>query len=169
MPASPLLTVFRLAVWRDLRHSVAEQAVQGDPPFLLRAVCEPGALKCLLLHATPAYLTCRSSWPQAHAQAALELHGRELEPGHALVAQISDPSRKKSRSDADANKRELYVANIARSAKEPDLRKLFETYGTLKEIRVPTDDEGSCKGFAFVEFEDEVCPPCSPASLVGLV
>ncbi|POY75020.1 hypothetical protein BMF94_1996 [Rhodotorula taiwanensis] len=91
----------------------------------------------------------------AHAQAALELHGRELEPGHALVAQISDPSRKKSRSDADANKRELYVANIARSAKEPDLRKLFETYGTLKEIRVPTDDEGSCKGFAFVEFEDE--------------
>ncbi|GAA5875208.1 hypothetical protein JCM3774_004169 [Rhodotorula dairenensis] len=91
----------------------------------------------------------------AHAQAALELHGRELEPGHALVAQISDPSRKKSRSDADANKRELYIANIARSVKEQDLHKLFEGYGTLKGIRVPTDEQGLCKGFAFVEFEDE--------------
>lgn len=93
---------------------------------------------------------------QAHAQAALELHGRELEPGHALVAQISDPSRKKSRSDADANKRELYIANIGRSVKEQDLRKLFEAHGTLKGVRVPTDEQGLCKGFAFVEFEDEV-------------
>ncbi|GAA6026461.1 hypothetical protein JCM8202_005309 [Rhodotorula sphaerocarpa] len=91
----------------------------------------------------------------AHAQAALELHGRELEPGHALVAQISDPSRKKSRSDADANKRELYVANIARSAKEQDLRKLFGTHGALKGVRVPTDEQGQSKGFAFIEFEDE--------------
>ncbi|GAA5982729.1 hypothetical protein JCM10908_006763 [Rhodotorula pacifica] len=91
----------------------------------------------------------------AHAQAALELHGRELEPGHALVAQISDPSRKKSRSDADANKRELYVANVARSVKQQDLRKLFEAHGTLKGIRVPTDEQGLCKGFAFIEFEDE--------------
>ncbi|GAA5954263.1 hypothetical protein JCM8115_003354 [Rhodotorula mucilaginosa] len=91
----------------------------------------------------------------AHAQAALALHGRELEPGHRLVAQISDPSRKKSRSDADANKRELYIANVARSVKEQDLRKLFEAYGTLKGIRVPTDQQGVCKGFAFVEFEDE--------------
>ena len=79
-----------------------------------------------------------------------------MEPGHALVAQISDPSRKKSRSDADANKRELYIANVARSVKEQDLRKLFETYGTVKGIRVPTDEQGVCKGFAFVEFEDEV-------------
>ncbi|BGP52072.1 Splicing factor [Rhodotorula kratochvilovae] len=89
----------------------------------------------------------------AHAQAALELHGTELEPGHALSVLVSDPSRKKSRSDATANQRELYVASLAKSVKEGDLRKLFEPFGTVVGIRIPQDDKGMCKGFAFVEFE----------------
>lgn len=31
-------------------------------------------------------------------------------------------------------------------------------YGTIKEggVRVGADDKGECKGYAFVEFEDEV-------------
>ncbi|GAA6048750.1 hypothetical protein JCM3770_003941 [Rhodotorula araucariae] len=91
----------------------------------------------------------------AHAQAALELHGTELEPGHALSVLISDPSRKKSRSDASANQRELYVASLAKSIKEGDLRKLFEPFGAVAGIRIPQDDKGLCKGFAFVEFEAE--------------
>ncbi|GJN94155.1 hypothetical protein Rhopal_007229-T1 [Rhodotorula paludigena] len=91
----------------------------------------------------------------AHAQAALELNGTELEPGHALSVLISDPSRKKSRSDANAHQRELYVASLAKSVKEADLRKLFEPCGPIVGVRVPQDDKGFCKGFAFVEFEDE--------------
>lgn len=93
---------------------------------------------------------------QAHAQAALELHGTELEPGHALSVLVSDPSRKKSRSDAGAHQRELYVASLARSVKEGDLRKLFEPFGTVTGVRIPQDDKGLCKGFAFVEFENDV-------------
>lgn len=95
---------------------------------------------------------------QAHAQAALELHGTELEPGHALSVLVSDPSRKKSRSDAGAHQRELYVASLAKSVKEGDLRKLFEPFGTVTGVRIPQDDKGLCKGFAFVEFENDVRP-----------
>ncbi|TNY18454.1 hypothetical protein DMC30DRAFT_53948 [Rhodotorula diobovata] len=91
----------------------------------------------------------------AHSQAALELNGTELEPGHALSVLISDPSRKKSRSDAGAHQRELYVASLAKSVKEVDLRKLFEPFGTVLGVRIPQDDKGLCKGFAFVEFENE--------------
>ncbi|GAA6038706.1 hypothetical protein JCM8097_002356 [Rhodosporidiobolus ruineniae] len=91
----------------------------------------------------------------AHAQAALALHGTELEPGHALSVLISDPSRKKSRTDSHANDRELYISGLVRSTKEADLRKLFEPFGAIKGVRVPTDDGGGCKGFAFVEYEEQ--------------
>ncbi|BGP27978.1 Splicing factor [Rhodotorula toruloides] len=92
----------------------------------------------------------------AHAQAALVLHGMELEPGHPLSVFVSDPSRKKNRTDANANSRELYIANLAKSVKDADLRKLFEPYGAIKDVRMPTDDKGLAKSFAFVEFEEEV-------------
>ncbi|GAA5897738.1 hypothetical protein JCM5296_000867 [Sporobolomyces johnsonii] len=91
----------------------------------------------------------------AHAQAALELNGSELEPGHRLGVYISDPGRKKSRSDTGANNRELYIASLSKFVKEDELRKVFEPFGALKGIRLVTDEKGDCKGFAFVEYEDE--------------
>ena len=39
---------------------------------------------------------------------------------------LSDPQRKKERSDAQANQKELYVAGLAKSVTEADLRKIFE-------------------------------------------
>ncbi|GAA5883487.1 hypothetical protein JCM16303_003825 [Sporobolomyces ruberrimus] len=91
----------------------------------------------------------------ANAQAALELNGVELEPGHKLGVFVSDPSRKKNRTDTGANNRELYVSSLAKFVKEDELRMVFEPYGALKGIRLVTDDKGECKGFAFVEFEEE--------------
>jgi squamous cell carcinoma antigen recognized by T-cells 3 len=38
------------------------------------------------------------------------LHGRELEPGLSLNALLSNPERKKERTDQDANEREIYVS-----------------------------------------------------------
>ncbi|GAA5869364.1 hypothetical protein JCM8547_008653 [Rhodosporidiobolus lusitaniae] len=91
----------------------------------------------------------------AHAQAALELNGTEFEPGHALSVLISDPSRKKTRSDTNANDRELYISGLSRSVTEDELKKLFEPFGTVKGVRVPQiEDKGGAKGFAFVEFEE---------------
>lgn len=91
----------------------------------------------------------------ASAQEALVLHGFELEPGLSLNVYLSDPERKKDRTDRDANDRELYVAGLARHTTQADLENLFKTYGTVKEVRMALDKDGTSKGFAFVEFEDE--------------
>lgn len=46
--------------------------------------------------------------------------------GIKLIVYISDPGRKKSRTDAGANNKELYVQGLSKFVKEADLRKLFE-------------------------------------------
>ncbi|KAJ7164661.1 hypothetical protein C8R43DRAFT_236103 [Mycena crocata] len=89
------------------------------------------------------------------AQSALEMHGRELEPGLNLNVLISNPERKKERTDQDANEREIYVAGLSRFTTKVDLEKLFKPYGGLKDVRMATDKDGHSRGFAFVEFEDE--------------
>ncbi|KAF7301263.1 ATP-dependent DNA helicase PIF1 [Mycena indigotica] len=89
------------------------------------------------------------------AEKALELHGRELEPGLPLTVLISNPERKKARTDQDANDRELYVAGLSKHTSKQDLQNLFKAYGIIKEVRLATDNHNQCKGFAFVEFEEQ--------------
>lgn len=67
---------------------------------------------------------------QAAAESALELHGRELEPERALSVYISNPERKKERTDADANDREVYVAGLSKFTKMEDLKGVFSRVGT---------------------------------------
>src|SRR5258708_2477945 len=68
---------------------------------------------------------------QTAAKLALELHGRELEPGHSLNVYISNPKRKKERTDADANSREVYVAGLSKFVTKEDLEKLFRTVSSM--------------------------------------
>ncbi|TRM63998.1 hypothetical protein BD626DRAFT_547754 [Schizophyllum amplum] len=90
------------------------------------------------------------------AEHALELHGHELEPGQTMNVYISNPERKKERTDQDAQERELYIAGLSRFTTKQDLEKVFKSYGTLKEVRIATDPkDATCKGFAFIEFENE--------------
>ncbi|KAG9040601.1 Splicing factor [Tulasnella sp. UAMH 9824] len=89
------------------------------------------------------------------AQAALELNGRELEPGMPMNVYISNPQRKKERTDANVEQREVYVAGLAKSTTQKELEELFGECGPIKGVRVPLDDKGKAKGFAFVEFEHE--------------
>ncbi|KAG6332455.1 hypothetical protein ID866_6633, partial [Astraeus odoratus] len=91
----------------------------------------------------------------ASAERALELHGREFEPERTLNVYISNPERKKERTDADADDRELYVAGLSKFTTKEDLEGLFSTYGPLKAIRLAEDKSGQPKGFAFVEFQNE--------------
>ena len=99
------------------------------------------------------------SWPllsytdyyQSSAEAALGLHGYELEPGRNLQVYISDPERKKERTDADANSRELYIAGLAKSVRKEDLEKLFKTVSeerrdilrSMRKLTVPFSMEPS--------------------------
>ena len=110
---------------------------------------------------------------QTSAESALELHCRELEPNQPMNVFISNPERKKERTDEDANEREVYVAGLSKFTTQVDLDKLFKAvclsfniflygfllyrqYGSVKEIRMATDRDGNAKGFAFVEFMAEV-------------
>lgn len=49
----------------------------------------------------------------------------------------------------------IYVGNLPFSAREDDVRELFEAYGTVHSIHMPSDREtGRPRGFAFVEMDD---------------
>jgi squamous cell carcinoma antigen recognized by T-cells 3 len=58
---------------------------------------------------------------------ALELHGNELEPNLPLNVYVSNPERKKERTDQDANEKEIYVAGLSKFTAKADLEKLFST------------------------------------------
>ena len=66
------------------------------------------------------------------AESALSLHGKELEPGLSLNVYISDPERKRERTDAGADNREVYVAGLSKFATRDDLEKLFKTVSYVK-------------------------------------
>lgn len=63
---------------------------------------------------------------QAAAKASLELHGHELEPNLPLNVYISNPERRKERTDADANAREVYVSGLSKFAEKSDLERVFK-------------------------------------------
>lgn len=48
-----------------------------------------------------------------------------------LSVLVSDPDRKKERTDVNNNQKEVYVAGLARSTKEDDLHKLFSRVRAL--------------------------------------
>src|SRR5258705_11457442 len=98
------------------------------------------------------------------------MHGHELESNLPLNVFISDPERKKERSDQGADEKEIYVAGLSRFTNKADLEKIFATvshgsshtavilkripqYGDLKDIRLALDDKGHAKGYAFVEYD----------------
>lgn len=48
--------------------------------------------------------------------------------------------------------RRLYVGNIHFDIKEDQLRSVFEPFGTVELVQLPTDSTGSVKGYGFVQF-----------------
>lgn len=50
----------------------------------------------------------------------------------------------------------IYVGNISRTAKEGDVRELFESFGTVTSCVIIKDRfNGESKGFGFVEMQDD--------------
>ena len=46
----------------------------------------------------------------------------------------------------------IYVGNLSYQVTQEDLKQVFEEYGTVKNVTLPTDREtGRMRGFAFVE------------------
>ncbi len=50
----------------------------------------------------------------------------------------------------------IYVGNLSYDVTQEDLGKVFEEYGGVKRVQLPTDREtGRSRGFGFVEMESE--------------
>jgi len=102
------------------------------------------------------------------AQKALnQLQGTVVD-GHALVLKLSERSGGKKITSSESSKRpssdshtvgnnsnKLLVRNIAFEATKKEVRKLFETFGEVKSVRLPRKLDGTHRGFGFVEFQSK--------------
>ena len=64
-------------------------------------------------------------YPQSSAEAALVLDNFLLDQDRRLSVAISNPEKKKERTDADADQREVHVGGLSRSVGKGDLEALF--------------------------------------------
>jgi RNA recognition motif-containing protein len=62
----------------------------------------------------------------------------------------------------------IYVGNIGAETSEPELHTLFERHGTVREIAIPRNDVGQCRGFAFVYMPDEQSADQAVSGLNGI-
>jgi RNA recognition motif-containing protein len=62
----------------------------------------------------------------------------------------------------------IYIGNLSYQATEEDLKTVFEDYGTVKRVVLPTDREtGRMRGFAFVEMSDDASEDNAITNLDG--
>jgi RNA recognition motif-containing protein len=62
----------------------------------------------------------------------------------------------------------IYVGNLSYQATEEDLQSVFEDYGKVKRVVLPTDREtGRMRGFAFIEMADDAKEDAAIAELDG--
>jgi RNA recognition motif-containing protein len=62
----------------------------------------------------------------------------------------------------------IYIGNLSYKATEEDLKSVFEDYGAVKRVVLPTDREtGRMRGFAFVEMADDESEDKAIESLDG--
>ncbi len=62
----------------------------------------------------------------------------------------------------------IYIGNLSYKATEEDLKSVFEDYGAVKRVVLPTDREtGRMRGFAFVEMTEDASEDKAIESLDG--
>lgn len=66
----------------------------------------------------------------------MELNGRIQQDKHPLTVAISDPSKRKSRSDDFVNGCEVFVRELGKRMSENELVQLFEPVGVLSYFRI---------------------------------
>ena len=50
----------------------------------------------------------------------------------------------------------IFVGNLPYEVSQDDLKEVFQEYGTVKRVHIPTDKEsGEMRGFGFVEMDTE--------------
>merc|ERR1711871_223129 len=96
------------------------------------------------------------------AKAAIEgLHGTELF-GQTISVKVFVKGGRKGNASENADdshgteqQRNLFVKNLPRSFSKQQLRDLFKAYGSITSTVVMLNEDGTSKGFGFVEFESQ--------------
>ncbi len=91
--------------------------------------------------------------PSAAAAAVAALDKTEVAEGRKLNVALSDPSRRKQRTDAQENAKELFVSGFPRNITEEDFKRFFEEFGTITGVRLLRNAEGGLRGIGFVDFD----------------
>lgn len=96
--------------------------------------------------------------PHSAREAQGALHQHTLEGGLALQVHLSDPHRRKQRTDAHLNEREVYATNIPRTCSYQEVMDLFQSLGgTVEGLRLPESSSSNrLKGVAFVDYRTEL-------------
>jgi squamous cell carcinoma antigen recognized by T-cells 3 len=87
------------------------------------------------------------------AAAATKLDGTMLEGKFKLEAKYSDPSRRKTRTGAAEEGREVHVRDFGTETTEDDLRSIFGKHGKVASVRILRNMAGKSRGSGFVVFE----------------
>ncbi|MBE9220232.1 RNA recognition motif domain-containing protein [Dolichospermum flos-aquae] len=62
----------------------------------------------------------------------------------------------------------IYAGNLSYNVTEEALREVFQEYGSVKRVQIPTDrDTGRVRGFAFVEMSSDAEEQAAIAALDG--
>ena len=61
----------------------------------------------------------------------------------------------------------LYVGGLEEQVDDGRLRRLFGEFGSISDTRVVTGDDGRCRGFAYVTFEDDLAAAKARVALDG--
>jgi multiple RNA-binding domain-containing protein 1 len=81
----------------------------------------------------------------------LDDHKLEVKPSDKRIT--TQPSSKQQQIAAGgARQTKIIVRNVAFQASKEEIRSLFLSFGSVKNVRIPKKMDGSHRGFAFVEF-----------------
>jgi RNA recognition motif-containing protein len=61
----------------------------------------------------------------------------------------------------------LYIGGLEEQVDDRELRRLFGEYGSIADTRVVIGDDGRCRGFAYVTFEDDLAAAKARVALDG--
>ena len=92
------------------------------------------------------------------ANKALQMDNEKID-NRPMFVSVCDPDKKTKghqfQYSTSMEKNKLFVKGIAKSVNENDLKQIFEKFGTVKAVRLPTLRNGHPKGMAYIEYENE--------------
>lgn len=103
--------------------------------------------------ATRRFCYVQFTTPDSAAAAVAALDKSEAALDRKLNVALSDPGRRKQRTDARDNAKELFVSGFPRNINEDELKTYFEAFGAVTGVRLLRNSEGGLRGIGFVDFE----------------